>query len=78
MKLPNLAMDSGDALLQVMAWTVIRISTSRDSHRGRKVARKAAICRIERHQSQASMHVSTQWPTSALLAHGELLLLHLK
>ena len=45
MKLPNLAMDSGVALLQVMAWTVIRISTSRDSHRGRKVARKAAICK---------------------------------
>ena len=47
MKLPNLAMDSGVALLQVMAWTRILMSTSRDSHRGRKVARKAAICRTE-------------------------------
>lgn len=43
-KLPNLAMFSGEALLQVTAWMKILIRTSRDSHSGRKVARKAAIC----------------------------------
>ena len=44
MKLPNFCMDSGEALLQVMAWTRILTRTSLDSHSGRTVARTAAIC----------------------------------
>ena len=70
MKLPNLFMDSGEALLQEMAWIKILIRTSFDSHSGRKVARKAAICMANgTHESTAILYATysvTLFMSSAL------------
>ena len=76
MKLPNLCMSSGSALLQVMALTKMVTSIVRDSHSGRKVASTVAICA---HQTRAQ---GTQQPFDgwakhcAVLPHAGLVLRH--